>query len=150
MAQRQSGGGRGPDRLPPMAAQDLSPEQTAAAAAFEAARGVPVFGPFWPLIRSPQLMLRAHEMGQYLRYNGSLPHALSEMAILLVSSHWKNPVEWEIHCPAALKAGLPQTVVEAIAKGERPAAMSPQETVVFEAFQQLHRDRAIDDTLYAK
>ena len=150
MGIQRSGGGDGPDRLPPLTADTLSAAQAEAAAAFEKVRGVPVFGPFWPLIRSPDLMLRAHEMGFYLRYNSSLPFVLSEMAILLVSRLWLQPVEWEIHRPAALKAGLPLSVVEAIAEGRRPAEMGPKETVVYDVFDQLHRNRGIDDALYAQ
>jgi 4-carboxymuconolactone decarboxylase len=133
-----------------MAPEALTPAQTAAAASFAQLRGVPVFGPFWPLIRSPELMLRAHEMGFYLRYNSSLPFVLSEMAILLVSRHWSQPVEWEIHRPAALKAGLPLEVVEAIADDRRPAQMEPAQAAVYDVFDQLHRNRGIDDALYAR
>ena len=107
-------------------------------------------GPFWPLIRSPELMLRAHEMGYYLRYHSSLPFVLSEMAILLVSRLWSQPVEWEIHRPAALKAGLPLAVVEAISEGRRPVSMEPAQAAVYDVFDQLHRMRGIDDALYAR
>ena len=146
----RSGGGVGPDRLPPLTPAALSEAQRAAAARFEESRKVPVFGPFWPLIRSPEMMLRAHEMGQHLRYNSSLPYALSEMAILLVARRWNQPVEWEIHQPAALKAGLPAPVVDAIGAGRRPEPMSPAEAVVYDLFECLQPGGVIDDALYAR
>ena len=150
MGIQRSGGGNGPDRLPSLTPEAFTPAQTAAAASFAEVRGVPVFGPFWPLIRSPELMLRAHEMGYYLRYHSSLPFVLSEMAILLVSRLWSQPVEWEIHRPAALKAGLPLAVVEAISEGRRPVSMEPAQAAVYDVFDQLHRMRGIDDALYAR
>ena len=150
MGHKRSGGGAGPDRLPPLASGALSEAQEEAAAQFLERRGVPVSGPFWPLIRSPELMLRAHEMGYYLRYNSHLPYVLSEMGILLISRLWNQPVEWEIHRPAAIKAGLPEAVVEAISEGRRPEAMTPEQAAVYDVIDQLHRNKGVDDDLYAR
>ncbi len=47
------------DRMPPIPPDQYSEEQTKAAAEFLAARKVPVFGPFEPLMRSPEVMSRA-------------------------------------------------------------------------------------------
>ena len=146
----RSGGGEGPDRLPPMTVDALSEAQSNAAARFAEARKAPVFGPFWPLIRSPEMMLRAHEMGQYLRYNSSLPYILSEMAILLIARRWNQPVEWDIHLPAALKAGLSAAVAESIRLGRRPDEMSPQEAVVHDLVEALQPPGVVDDALYAR
>jgi len=66
-------------RMPPIPASQMTDAQTQAAAAFRAARGAEVFGPFVPLLRSPQLMTRAEAMGAYLRYNSVLPARLSEV-----------------------------------------------------------------------
>ncbi|MDE2566973.1 MAG: carboxymuconolactone decarboxylase family protein, partial [Burkholderiales bacterium] len=58
-------------RLPTIPPADYTPEQKAAAAEFEAARKVPVFGPFEPLMYSPQVMSQARSMGDYLRYKSA-------------------------------------------------------------------------------
>ena len=57
------------DRLPEIPPDKLSYAQREAARSFQEDRGVPVFGPFVPLLRSPQLMLQAMSMGDYLRFN---------------------------------------------------------------------------------
>ncbi len=145
-----TGAARAQDRLPPLKPQDQTTAQTAASDQFRRERGVSVFGPFVPLLRSPQLMLRAHEMGQYLRYNSALPPRLSEMAILLIARDWNQAVEWEIHRPAALKAGLSLATVEAIAERRRPSDMEPDAAAVYDVFDQLMRTRQIDDDLYAR
>ena len=56
------------DRMPPIPADKLTPEQKKASDDFAAERKTPVFGPFVPLLRSPEVMLRAKAMGDYLRY----------------------------------------------------------------------------------
>lgn len=53
-------------RLPTIPPTNYTPEQKTAAADFEAARKVPVFGPFEPLMYSPQVMSQARAMGDYL------------------------------------------------------------------------------------
>ena len=47
------------DRLPPIPAEKQTPEQRKASEAFRANRKQDVFGPFVPLLRSPEVMLRA-------------------------------------------------------------------------------------------
>ncbi len=61
------------DRFPGIPEDKYTEQQTKAAQEFLATRKKAVFGPFVPLIRSPQLMIRAKEMGDYLRFNSSLP-----------------------------------------------------------------------------
>lgn len=136
------------DRMPPLAEQQMTPAQREAAAAFEAARGARLFGPFVPLLRSPELLRNASTMGEHLRYRSSLPLKLSEMVILLVARQWTNQVEWQIHHPHALKAGLAPAIADAIAEGRRPASMDEQEETVWEFFRELHGNRAVSDATY--
>ena len=51
------------DRQPPIPADRLTDAQKAAMAEFAAARKTSVSGPFWPLLRSPEVMNRARAMG---------------------------------------------------------------------------------------
>lgn len=137
------------DRLPPLAETALTPAQRRAAEAFETARGTPVFGPFWPLLRSPDLMLRASEMGLYLRYGSALPLALSEFAILIVARLWSQQLEWHIHHPIALKTGVSPETAQAIAEGRRPVGMSADEELVWTFSTELQHNRAVSDPTYA-
>src|SRR5262249_40901519 len=108
------------DRMPPIPKPQWTDSQSAAAAEFLKMRGQERFGPFALMLRSPEVMLRAGAMGDYLRYRTSLPRALNEMIILLTARHWSQQFEWYVHQPAALKAGLNETIVHAISKGRRP------------------------------
>jgi 4-carboxymuconolactone decarboxylase len=138
------------DRLPPLAEETLSDAQRAARADFEESRGVPLFGPFVPLLRSPELLSNASSMGQHLRYRSSLSHKLSEMVILLVARAWSQQVEWAIHHPIALRAGLAPDLAQAIADGRRPDNMDAQEAIVWEFCRELRDNRAVSDATYAR
>lgn len=138
------------DRLPDIPAESLSEAQKAAAAQFLAARKTPVFGPFVPLLRSPELMTNASSMGLHLRYRSVLPLRLSEFIILITAREWTQQLEWHIHAPIALKAGLDPAVVAAIREGRRPDAMGPEEMLVYAFSTELHHNKAVSDTTYAR
>jgi 4-carboxymuconolactone decarboxylase len=120
------------ERLPTIPSAQYTAEQKQAAADFEAARKVPVFGPFEPLMHSPQVMSQARAMGDYLRYKSAIGNTLSELAILVTAREWTQDYEWFVHYPIALKAGIRQEITDAIAEGRRPTAMSPDEEIVYE------------------
>lgn len=138
------------DRLPEIPAESLSDAQVSAAEAFRAARGTPVFGPFVPLLRSPELMTNASTMGLHLRYRSVLPLVLSEFIILITAREWTQQVEWHIHAPIALKAGLDPEIVAALREGRRPDAMGEGEALAYAFSTELHRNRAVSDTTYAR
>ena len=54
------------DRLPPIPADKMTPEQKRAAEEFESGRGYAPRGPFAVMLRSPEVMLRAKAMGRLL------------------------------------------------------------------------------------
>jgi 4-carboxymuconolactone decarboxylase len=139
-----------PDRLPPIAAAQLTPAQREAVDAFKAARGAEVSGPFFPLLRSPELMTRTRAMGDYLRFKSALPPRLSEFVILLTAREWTQQYEWNAHYPIAVKAGVKREILDAIAEGRRPTELSDDLTILYEFCQELHRDKAVSDATYAR
>ena len=82
------------DRLPPIPAEKQTPEQRKAVEVFRANRKQDVFGPFVPLHRSPEVMLRAMAMGDYLRYRTVFPTKLNEFIILITARHFTQQYEW--------------------------------------------------------
>ena len=119
-----------------------------AAADFEAARKVPVFGPFEPMMYSPQVMSQARAMGDYLRYKSAIGNTLSELAILITAHEWTQNYEWTLHYPIALKAGIQKTVADDIAAGQRPKAMTPDEEIVFSFTRELLRNKQVSDVTF--
>ena len=138
------------DRMPPIPREQWTDAQAKAAAEFARMRGQDVFGPFALMLRSPEVMLRAAAMGDYMRYKTSLPPALNEMIILLTARHWSQQFEWYIHQPMALKAGLSETIVSAVSKGRRPERMSADEAIVYDFATELLRLQNVGDETYAK
>jgi len=136
--------------MPPIPKDQWTDDQRKAAAEFVAMRGQEVFGPFAVMLRSPEVMLRAAAMGDYMRYRTSLPPALNELIILMVARHWSQPFEWYVHQPMALKAGLPPHVVAAVSNGRRPEGMSSEEAIVYEFVTELLRMQNVSDETYAR
>lgn len=138
------------DRMPEIPADKLTPEQKKASDEFAAERKTPVFGPFVPLLRSPEVMLRARAMGDYLRYKSVLPPQLNEFAILITARHWTQEYEWAVHQPIAVKAGLKTDITQALAEGRRPQGMSADEKMVYEFCTELHQNQSVSDATYAR
>lgn len=138
------------DRMPPIPREHWTEAQASAAREFERMRGQTVFGPFALMLRSPEVMLRAAAMGEYMRYRTSLPPALNELIILLTARHWRQQFEWYVHQPAALKAGLSDGIVAAVAMGRRPDTMSTDEAIVHDFTTELLRLQHVDDGTYAR
>jgi 4-carboxymuconolactone decarboxylase len=136
--------------MPPIPADKLTPEQKKAADDFFAERKTPVFGPFVPLLRSPEVMLRARSMGDYLRYKSVLPPQLNEFAILITARHWTQAYEWAVHQPIAVKAGLKAEITQAVAEGRRPQGMSADEEIIYEFCTELHQNQSVSDATYAR
>lgn len=138
------------DRMPEIPPGKMTEAQKKAADEFVAGRGTPVVGPFVPLLRSPEVMLRAKAMGDYLRFKSVLPPRLSEFAILITARQWTQQFEWGVHSTIAVKAGLSPEIVKAVAEGARPAGMSEEETIVYDFCTELHHNKSVSDATYGR
>lgn len=132
-------------RLPTISPDQYTDEQKKAATEFEAARKAPPFGPFIPLMHSPQVMNQARAMGDYLRFNSAIGNTLSELAILMTAREWSQDYEWLVHAPIAEKAGIKKDIVDAILDGRRPTGMSADEEIVYDFSTELLRNKRVSD-----
>ena len=138
------------DRMPPIPVEKQTPEQRKAAEAFRANRKQDPFGPFVPLHRSPEVMLRAMAMGDYLRYRTVFPVKLNEFIILITARHFTQQYEWYVHYPIAIKEGLSRDIADAVADGRRPAGMSADEELIHDFCTELLRNNSVSDSTYAR
>jgi 4-carboxymuconolactone decarboxylase len=138
------------DRMPPIPAEKLTAEQKKAAEEFAAGRGYAARGPFAVMLRSPEVMLRAKAMGDYLRFRNVLPKRVSEMVILITAREWTQQYEWVHHYGFAVEAGLAKAIIEAIADGRRPDAMSEDEAAAYDFSIELQKRRSVSDPTYAR
>ena len=141
---------RAQERLPTIPPAQYTEEQKQAAADFEAARKVPVFGPFEPMMYSPQLMSQARAMGDYLRYKSAIGNTLSELVILMTAHEWTQNYEWAVHYPIALKSGIRKEIADEIAAGRRPTAMNSDEEAVFDFTSELLRNKHVSDATFER
>lgn len=125
----------------------MTPEQRRAVEEFKTLRGVEPFGPFVDLLPSPELMSRVSALGEYLRYRSALPPRLSEFVILITAAHWQQSFEWQIHAPIALKAGVPQAVIDAIGAHAAPAGLDEEQQALYDLCTALHQERSVSPLL---
>ncbi|MGV7209389.1 carboxymuconolactone decarboxylase family protein [Oxalobacteraceae bacterium A2-2] len=136
------------ERLPPIPFPQLSAaQQMVAQAVIDGPRGALV-GPFVALVRSPELMSPAQQMGEYLRYRSAIGTRLSELAILVTARQWDQQVEWAIHAPIAQQAGIPDDIIAAIAQRRRPDGMGEDEALVHDFCIELHQHKQVSDRIY--
>ena len=137
-------------RLPDIPPAQYDADQKKAAEEFQAARKAPLSGPFQTMMYSPEVMSRARAMGDYLRFHSAIGNTLSELVILITARAWSQGYEWSAHQPLALKAGISRDIVDAIAEGRRPTAMSADEEIAYDFTMELQNNKGVSDTTYAK
>lgn len=107
-------------------------------------------GPFNAWLRSPLLGERLQKVGEYIRFNSSLPQHLNELAILVTARYWTSQYEWYAHLILALKAGLDPKIAATLAQNKRPAKMKKDEAAVYDFCTQLHRKKNVSDAVYQR
>jgi len=136
------------ERLPLPRLEDMTVIQRAAADALIAGPRKGVFGPFVPLLRSPKLLERVAQVGEYLRFDSVLPPRIREFATCVAARHVSNQFEWRMHAPLALAAGVHEEAIEALRVGARPKELSPAEEAVFDFAQELLRSNGSSEPTY--
>ena len=119
-------------RLAPLDIAKLAPEQKKVADAILAGPRGGLRGPFEPWLRSPVLADRAQKLGEYCRFDNSLPRDLSELAICLVGRHFKAQFEFYAHARLAREAGLAEDIIEAVRLRATPPFKRDVEKVVYD------------------
>ena len=138
------------DRMPPLADAQMNDAQRKAAAALIAGPRKGVFGPFIPLMRSPELMDRMQRVGEYLRFNSSIDAGLNEFAMCIAARHTTNHFEWAVHYPNAVKGGVAKQALDAIGAGRNPHGLTADEQLLFDFSTELLRSHGVCDATYER
>lgn len=104
--------------------------------------------PFNVLLRSPVLAERLRKVGEYLRFESSIPKRLNEFAILVTARTWTAQYEWFAHLRLALKEGLNPALAEDLALGKHPQNMQADEEAVYNFCHELHATHQVSDAHY--
>ena len=105
-------------------------------------------GPFNALLRSPDVADRVQRVGEYVRFQTTIPAPLNELAILITGRFWSAQFEFWAHSRLAKTAGLDGAIIDAIAEGRRPPTMSDDERIVYDFCTELFRDKAVSDATF--
>jgi 4-carboxymuconolactone decarboxylase len=133
------------DRFKPLTYDQLDPEQKALVEHLLAGERGGLNGPFNVTLRSPVMGDLAQKLGAQLRFHTSIPNRLNEMAILMTARFWNAQYEWTAHRKSAITAGLNPVVIDAIAAGQRPASMQPDEEIVYNFGHELLNTKQVSD-----
>jgi len=137
-------------RIDPPTFEGMSAEQRAVHAVIASGPRGAVYGPLAVWLHRAGLADKAQALGQYCRFDSSLPPILSELAILVTGRFWKSEFEWLAHKHIALKAGLSPAIVEAIRTNRAPAFDDEKQAAVYEFASALHREREVSDSVYGR
>ncbi len=74
------------------------------------------------LLNHPALAQHIGHLGTFLRFAGTLPGDVRELAILATARSLAVEYEWQQHLPTALAAGLQQDVIDQLQRGDIAAA----------------------------
>ncbi|WP_284614398.1 carboxymuconolactone decarboxylase family protein [Aquabacterium humicola] len=141
--------GRGGERLPLPPMDQLNAEQRAAAQALIDGPRKAVYGPFVPLLRTPALLDRVAQLGEALRFGGTLDARVRELAICVAAREVGNQFEWVMHRPLAEAAGVAAAALEAVRVAARPEGLKADEQVAVDVATELLQRNGLADATYA-
>jgi 4-carboxymuconolactone decarboxylase len=106
-------------------------------------------GPFDLMLRHPAIGRRLSDLGESLRYDGSLPDRAREIAILVVGATRSAEFEWYAHVPIARAVGLSDVELNQIRTGAPEPFDDPVEAAVYRGAHLLSAHSGVDDDQYA-
>ena len=108
----------------------------------------PIGGPFDIWLLNPEMGKRIVGIGGFFRFRTSVDRRYIELTILVTGQFWQAQFEWYAHEPMAIKAGVPQEVVDAIKIGKTPVFEHEADRITFELCRELHTNHQISDTTF--
>lgn len=136
-------------RLTELTYDDMTPDQRGVHDKILAGPRTRVGGPMNAWFRNPELAELSQSLGAFCRYGTSLDPRLSEMLILIVARHWTAQVEWRIHKPIALDAGLDAGIIDAIDARQRPNFNGNEDVeYVYDVAIEIQTNNRVTDTTY--
>jgi 4-carboxymuconolactone decarboxylase len=128
----------------------FTPEQNRVLQGILGKRGGRIPGPYRFSLHCPELTEVWHPLGETLRLKSSFPLRLSEFAILITARQWDCDYIFNAHTAHALKGGLGQPVIDALARNERPSFQQADEEALYDYCAELFEQHAVSDRSYAR
>lgn len=107
-------------------------------------------GPTGIMLYSPKTSEAQSSVSRYLRNDAGFSPRIREIALLVTSRCMDQQFEWTAHEPEAIKANVPQQVIDVI-KYDRPTAgLEAADRVVIELGRAVWRDHKVSSALFAE
>jgi 4-carboxymuconolactone decarboxylase len=135
-------------RFPRLTEESMSREQRQVAAEISAGPRGEVRGPFIPLLHHPELARRIQQLGEQLRWKGTLPPALTELAVLVTARRWTCQHEWLVHEKLARQAGVSPSLIDDLQQGRQPSAMTADEAAVYAFCKEAHATGCVEERTF--
>lgn len=119
-------------RISKIAPEEMTPRQQEVFERIAGSRGR-LGAPFQVWLQSPELCDRVEKLGSYLRWDSSLPLRLRELSLLIAARRFDAQYSWNAHVDVALREGIPQAAIDALAANGEPV-FDREEDQVFYAF----------------
>lgn len=103
---------------------------------------------FSVLLNSPELAGRIGELGAYLRFEGVLPDASRELAILTAARHFECAYEWASHAQIAADVDVREDAIDALAEDAVLDRFEPDERTIVAYGRELFDTKAVSDETY--
>jgi 4-carboxymuconolactone decarboxylase len=137
-------------RLPLLTRADMADEASARIYDMLAGKGgEPPSGTIATALYSPATAATFGRIHGYLRTESALGQRLFELLSLIAAREMNLAYEWSGHESAALQAGLPPAVVEAVRMNRPVAGLSSSDALVIDFGRQLFRNRHVSSTTFA-
>lgn len=136
-------------RLPPVQRADLDEDGKRIWDAIAGGRGMPRTGPAAVTMHSPKAAEPIQALNQYLRKTVVGPRFF-ELSALIAAREFDQQYEWSGHEPAALRAGLEQSVIDVVKHDREVSGLADKDATVIRLGRALFRDHKVSSELWAK
>jgi 4-carboxymuconolactone decarboxylase len=102
-----------------------------------------VTAPVALLMHAPETARHAANLGAYFRFEANLPPDIFELAIITAAREFDCEFVWAAHASVAVREGVPQQVVDAIAVRGDTGAFPPRYRIVADFAREIVRDHRV-------
>ena len=129
---------------------DFNPAQRRVVDAILGRRGGRIPGPYRVSLHCPEITEVWHPLGEKLLLHSSFAPRLSEFVIILAARGMDCDYVFNSHMGHAVKNGLPQSVVDAMAQNQRPLFAQADEEAVYDFCRELTQKKVVSDATYQR
>lgn len=105
-------------------------------------------GPFNALLYSPIIGDAVQRVGEAVRFEGTLPAQLRELAILTVAAEWQANFEWWAHERVAREVGLDEAIIDGVKAGRLPDGVNQTQRMIYDFAREVIEHHRVADESY--